>query len=808
MTDYLRRKQLYLELLDLEVSARTQRLAQIELEDVAMAVELRAQFAAAEHALPLLDRIAHEVALPALAQYTLLHELGRGGMGRVWLAERRLGDAVQQVALKQIVHSRWDEDDRRRFERERRILAGLEHPHIAALVDGGSDASGAPYLATVFVDGERLDRYVVQHTLPLTARVRLIVQISAAVAYAHRRLVVHRDLKPANILVDHEGAPKLLDFGVARLLGEDPITATGTSQMTLRYAAPEQVRGDNVEVGISGDIYALGVLLYELITDVSPYGDTREPSALIAAILQQDPPPPSSCARLPGADRDLDAIVGKALRKRADERYSSADAFAADLQHWLAREPVEARRGENGYRARVFFRRRWPWLVAATLLLATAIAFLGYAQRRTQQQLAAVSAERDKARAVAQYFDELFASATPSEVREGKLTARELLQRSVQRLAEGDTANMPDDARAAMYAAAAKVMGRQQLHGEAATMYERAIALWKKERSIPLDDLTSALNDRANIDYLRGNYAAAKDWQGQALALRDSVGDKDSASRGHLLQMMAIYQGISGEPAAAEQSLTEAASILRAQLPESRRYYCTVLGNLASFALLDGRAAEGLAYAQEGLAQLAQLKPERVHTVLSTQRIEASALRELDRYDEAEAGYRRVIERARREIGETDINVAEGEFALAQLLMLQQRWGEAEAALREAEAIQTQMGGEKHPRALVARSDRSRILIAQEKWQEAINLLETVEMLRKDSSESQRSVVAGEQMQLAYARCRVTPGNVQVDALRKALEALRQDPPLPRRRLAQAEQWFADCARQAAAPDTRKSREP
>lgn len=799
MNDYLRRKELYFELLDLEVPARLQRLSQLEQEDAALAAELRAQFAAAQHTLPLLDRIASETAPPTLAQYTLLRELGRGGMGRVWLAERHLGDAVQRVALKQIVHASWDEDDRRRFERERRILAGLEHPHIAALVDGGTDESGAPYLATVFVDGERLDRHVLQHALPLAARIKLIVQIAGAVAYAHRRLVVHRDLKPANILVDREGAPKLLDFGVARLLAEDAITATGASQMTLRYAAPEQVRGDNAEIGVGSDIYALGVLLYELITDGSPYGETREPSALIAAILQHEPVAPSLRTKVVGADGDLDAIVLKALRKRPEDRYASADAFAADLERWLAREPVDARRGERGYRTRVFLRRRWPGLAAAAAVLAAVIGFFAYDHRRSQQQLIAISAERDKARAVAQYFDELFASATPSEVREGKLTARELLQRSVKRLAEGDTATMADDARAAMYATAAKVMARQQLHEDATTMYERAIELWRKEPRPPLEDLTGALNDRAEMDYLRGKYASAKEWQGQALALRDSAGDRDSASRGHLLQMMSIYQRMSGEPAAAVQSLTEAARILKAQLPEGRSYYCTVLGNLASFALYDGHAEEGLAYAREGLVQLAQLKPERVTTVLGLQRMEASALRELGRYEEAEAGYRRVIERARREIGDTDTNVAEGEFALAQLLMLQQRWSEAELALRAAESIQIAKGGEKHPRALVARSDRSRILIAQEKWQDAIDLLSSVAALRQGDAGSERTAVAGEQVQLAYARCRAQPGHAHADALREAMEALRRDPPLPRARVAQAEQWLADCVQRVAA---------
>lgn len=218
-TDYQRRKDAYFELLDLDPVARAQRLDALAREDVQLAAELSAQFAAMERSSMLLDRIDHAAAEPELPHYRLVRELGRGGMGRVWLAERRLGDAVQRVALKQIAHAGWDAGDRRRFERERRILAGLAHPNIAALVDGGSDMHGAPFLATVFIDGDRIDRHVATKALPIEARVRLVAKIAEAVAYAHRQLVVHRDLKPANILVGVDGEPMLLDFGIARLLG-------------------------------------------------------------------------------------------------------------------------------------------------------------------------------------------------------------------------------------------------------------------------------------------------------------------------------------------------------------------------------------------------------------------------------------------------------------------------------------------------------------------------------------------------------------------------------------------------------------
>lgn len=354
--DYLRRKQAWLDWQALPGAAeRRDWLRQLELDDPALAAALKAQLAASDTPLPLLDQGVlaanrADVAQPALQQYRFVRELGRGGMGRVWLAERQLGDATQQVALKQIVHAQWDADDRRRFERERRILARLNHPLIAGLVDGGSDADGAPFLATVYVDGERIDRHVARTAPTLAERVALVEQVAQAVAYAHRQLVVHRDLKPANILVDRSGTPRLLDFGVARLLAEEAITATGSSQLTLRYAAPEQLSDSALAegAGVGCDIHALGLLLYELIRGESPWAAAgNDPQALIAAILNQVPARLSTRGGT-GVDADLDAIVAMALRKRPEDRYPSADALAEDFGRWRRREPVQARRGERG----------------------------------------------------------------------------------------------------------------------------------------------------------------------------------------------------------------------------------------------------------------------------------------------------------------------------------------------------------------------------------------------------------------------------------------------------------------------------
>ncbi len=277
--------------------------------------------------------------MPAsIAGYRVIEELGRGGMGVVYLAERDREGVRQRVALKRmLVNHAVAPAQLKRFRDERRILAALDHPHIARLLDVGADDAGAPYFAMEYVDGLRIDHYVERHALDARQCVELLLKIARAVASAHQRLVVHRDLKPGNILVDQHSEPKLLDFGIAKLLDESEIESsraetTGGAVLTPRYAAPEQVRGEPVSTAT--DVYALGVVMFELLTGCSPYGDAvSAPLALPHAICEEDPvapsvaasrlersgvrgrpasldrPAPSASARAGRLNSDLDAIV-------------------------------------------------------------------------------------------------------------------------------------------------------------------------------------------------------------------------------------------------------------------------------------------------------------------------------------------------------------------------------------------------------------------------------------------------------------------------------------------------------------------
>jgi serine/threonine protein kinase len=345
--------------------------------------------------------------------YTLVSQIGHGGMGTVWLAERSDGRFERRVAVKVLNIALMGKGGEERFKREGHILGRLTHPHIAELIDAGVSRTGQPFLVLEYVEGDHIDRYCDQNHLDVRARVRLFLDVLHAVAQAHANLIVHRDLKPSNILVRTDGQAKLLDFGIAKLLecdgqsGEAPLTLEGGRALTPEYAAPEQLKGEPVTSAT--DVYASGVLLYILLTGQHPVGPgPHTPAGLVKAILDTEPPRPSEIVastatneeasltnarrRLTTPDKlarllrgDLDKIVAKALKKDPQERYSAIKALADDLQRYLRHEPISARPDAIAYRAGKFVRRHRSSVTAALLatlaLMGTAI-FISLFPRR------------------------------------------------------------------------------------------------------------------------------------------------------------------------------------------------------------------------------------------------------------------------------------------------------------------------------------------------------------------------------------------------------------------------------------------
>ncbi|MFZ5443361.1 MAG: serine/threonine-protein kinase [Myxococcota bacterium] len=314
--------------------------------------------------------------------------LGHGGMGEVWLASRADGAYRQRAALK-LIRPRFDDGAlARRFVAERQILATLTHPHIARLLDGGTTPEGAPWFAMEYVEGEPLDAWCRARPLTLRARVELFLRVCDAVSEAHRHLVVHRDLKPANVLVTRDGTPRLLDFGIARLLTGDAGTLTHTDGVALTpaWASPEQIRGEPVTT--ASDVFSLGVILFELLTTRRPWGEASTPEATLRAVLDDEPPPT-------GLEVDVDAVVRKALEKDVARRYPSVEAFAHDLSRWLAGHPVSARAPSVSQRVwkAVARNRALTALGAAVFLSLTGgLVATSWQARIAQQRLEAVRA--------------------------------------------------------------------------------------------------------------------------------------------------------------------------------------------------------------------------------------------------------------------------------------------------------------------------------------------------------------------------------------------------------------------------------
>ncbi|MEO8374065.1 MAG: serine/threonine-protein kinase [Sphingomonas bacterium] len=331
--------------------------------------------------------------------------IGRGGMGEVYLAHRDTADFVQSVALKMLRPEAAGRAEL--FDAERRLLAGLEHPGIARLIDGGIAPDGRPYMAVEYVEGREISRWCAEEDADLPTRLNLFLELCDAVVYAHGRLVIHRDLKPANILVDCAGRTRLLDFGVAKLLDTtvmDP--STTQALLTPDYAAPEQFEG--VRPTVATDIYSLGAVLFELLAGRGPwrFDDSPLPTVL-RRLLHDDPPWPSAVAavrKIPAAKivGDLDAIVLKAMRRAPDDRYTTANALADDVRRYLAIEPVRARTGAASYIFRRFVRRhRWGTAATSAGLLALLVGAGGIAwqarQTRVERDIAVAQAERSEA---------------------------------------------------------------------------------------------------------------------------------------------------------------------------------------------------------------------------------------------------------------------------------------------------------------------------------------------------------------------------------------------------------------------------
>ncbi|MEO8197304.1 MAG: protein kinase [Thermoanaerobaculia bacterium] len=626
-----------------------------------------------------------------IGPYRLRVLLGRGGMGEVWEAERADGQFEQVVALKLLKRGMDSAAILARFLRERQILARLEHPNIARLLDGGVAGDGRPYLVLERVEGEPIDAWCRRRASPVAERLQLMIAVCEAVDTAHRSLIVHRDLKPSNILVDAHGRVKLLDFGIAKLLSDEPafeadITRLEERALTPAYAAPEQIRGEAVTTAT--DVYALGVVLYELLAGRLPYRrDIGSAAGLVEGLERETLVRPSRVAAAAGDARlsrllagDLDTMVSKALAREPARRYGGAAAFADDLQRHLDGRPVLARPDRVGYRLAKFVgRHRVVVSVAALALLAMVV---GTSVSVWQARVARLEAA--KANAIQKFVFGLFEVnrvRNPDGAKARQTTAEELLK-----LAAGE-----------LEKAAPETSTQRAVHAELEDtiadlfadlgLHEEAVRLWSElahdlEGQAPDARLAEVLVNRGVSANLIGKaYEARRDFE-RALAILDGIADTTSKQRGWALYNLGQhYWSAPGKGDERAEELFRAAVAVLAPHGASRE----------------------LANAHYGLGRVLESRPDPESAKTAFMAGIATA--------EAAPGIARTV-------------VAGGFQQLSRVQVAMQDFSGAETSIRRAMAVFEEFAGKEHRLTLEAGNDLGRLLDATDRPVEALPFLE------------------------------------------------------------------------------------
>lgn len=724
-----------------------------------------------------------------IGSWRLIRELGHGGMGVVFLAERADRAYEQHAALKIVRGGLVSGALEKRFLRERQILARLQHPGIARLLDGGFTSEGQPYFVMELVVGKPVTDWAERHALDLPRRLQLFLEVCDAVQYAHRQLVVHRDLKPANILVTADGRIRLLDFGVARLLDdaseEAGLTRTGMLLLTPEYAAPEQVRGEPATTAT--DVYGLGAVLYELLSGRRIRTlDSHALTDVLRVLEAEIPPLGERDDLLPALKRqvrgDLETIVHCALAREPQRRYATVDALAADVHRYLEDRPVLARPDSARYRLGKYLRRHRAGVAAAAV--AFALLALGVAGTFWQAQQAQREAVR--AREMSAFLQDLFTAVEPADTLGRVVTARELLDAGAARIdnlradpdvrvdvmltlgdlylrlgvfdrAEALLVRAQEEAVAAfgenhvraveVQNSLAYIFTEAGRYDDAEAVIGRALAASRR-----LDDplvLSHSIDALANLRSDQGRYDESRDLRRELLELNTELHGADSWEVAATLQALGTMEMDLQNFDEAERLLVEALQKEREAVGSQHPSVANTLEVMAVLKLRLGRAADAEPYQREALAIRTQVLGEDHPDVARSLDQIALILQRQNRTAEAFELYERALELRRRVLGEKHVRVAD---TLTNLATLDYRSGNlAGAATRQREALGVYLDafGDEHPLALTSMSNLGAMLREQRQYGEAEQVLEGALELRRKSLGAEHTDVAVSLLHLA-----------------------------------------------------------
>ena len=723
------------ELLELTGHSRARRLAQIEGSNPDLARELENLMSLEQERPDFMSQPVVNASLFAaqpdqeIGPYRLVEPIGEGGMGQVWLAVRADGLYERRVALKLLRPGLGDVGLHARFTRERQILARLGHAHIARLLDAGISQDGQPYLALDYVRGDPITDYAKKRALDVRTRLHLFSQVCAAVSHAHANLVVHRDLKPSNILVTSSGEVCLLDFGIAKLLDQqdqtsaDEITRTGSRTFTLHYAAPEQLRGEIITT--MTDVYALGVVLYELLTDCKPYGLSRpSDAAWEEAILGSEPGRPSHVAgrlaresgslfdkrRARSLAGDLDNIVLKALNKLPEQRYASVEALAQDLKRHLDGQPVHARAQSLGYRARKYLRRHVLGLSAGGIITGV----LGVSLAIVSWQASKAVKEASRAQAMQDFVVGIFeGSGTASQ--DGGVDVRALLDAGVTR-ADSELAMQPQ-ARAELIGLIAKLRSGLGDDEQALQLLDRQHEVLRTVGSNPPANLlldSAALRAYSLRELGRNRECLAR--AGPTLAITHDAADAYPLPTAEFLsQLGRCHAALAGRPVA--RDLFGQALQLRKAHAAATALTAESESDLAMLQLADGRPDAAVRGLREALGHLRYNGGEQNALGAEIWSGLGAAFKAQDNLSEAEAAYRQALDIGLGRFGASHPRTGAIQSLLASVLLGSGKLVEAAQLLSQAKDGVAARWGANSPQ--VADHESLRGMVALERDQPA-----------------------------------------------------------------------------------------
>jgi len=703
----------------------------------------------------LAEAFGHEATGTIIGNYQIIEPIASGGMGMVYRAVRADGAFDQVVAIKLIRRGLATEDILRRFRQERQTLAALNHPNIGRLLDGGATDSGSPYLVMEFIEGRPIHEYCDGHKLTIEERLKLFRTVCSAVEHAHRNLVVHRDLKPGHILITRGGEPKLVDFGIAKIIGGDgtvdaqTITADSERLLTPQYASPEQVRGEPIST--ASDVYSLGVIFYELLSGLRPYDLRGIPRAEMERLITEiNPPAPSlRCAKpqtlnrsdgtsktitpdMVAADRstnaerlcrslagDLDTIVLTAMHKDVARRYSSVEQFSADIQRHLDGMPVRARRDTFGYRAGKFIRRHKVGVLASVLILlslaggtiGTVVGLIRTASALNRAESETTNARREaqKALRVNNVLQTMLAAVNPYTAAKD-VTVKQVLDMMAPWLG-AELVDQPDVASAVHYTIGTSYASIGEFD-KAERHLNESISLGRSTLGPNHPEVALSLCELGNVFREKGNLSEAQSTLEQAIAILELSPDENGASLAKVHVYLGKLYGGRGNYEVGREHILQAVSLAERKLGPDHQEVLETKTELGSLSAAAGQ------------------------------------------YDEAERIYKEVLETAQRALGADHPRTIDYTQNLAVLFTREGKFTEAEPLYKQALAASSKALGERHPTTLTIMNNLAKLMTDQGLFEESLDLsrevLEARRILFGDDHPDTLSAVNGLGMTYYY----------------------------------------------------------